>query len=359
MWALKVDKRHAEAARQYLKKAGLLAPHMNARRAGDDVLFPVVKKAKVPLEGAFVQATFESVPHTPSFREALVAALGPKEGHAATASYDTLGSVAVIEVPEKLESKGEAIANALLHSNPRIQTVLKKVSAMQGEFRVRKFKWLAGKRNFVAEYKESGCTFRFDLRKTYFSTRLSHERARISGLVKPTEKVLALFAGVGPFAIVIAKKQPSTQVVAVELNPDAFSMMQDNVALNKTANVKSIRGDVRAVLKQYSKWADRACMPLPHTGYDFLDDVIAAMKDGGVVHFYGFGGEAEGVFASSLKAVKAACRRQGVSCKIVNQRVVRPYAPAVFQVVIDFQVRQKRIHRPRVTANWLAERPKV
>ncbi len=337
MFAFKVHKSRAEAAKLYLKKTDLLVPHFNAKRQGDFVLFPVTRKAKVPLDGTFVKAAFEPMPHTPSFREALVAALGERMGHEATAGYDTVGDVAIIEVPEKLESKEKTIASALLKSNPRLKTVLKKESAMQGEFRVRKFKWLAGSRNYVVEYKESGCIFRFDLRKTYFSTRLGTERARIASLVQPKEKVLALFAGVGPFAIVIAKRHPSADVVAVELNPDAFAMMEDNLALNKTP-VKAIQGDVRDVLKKYSRWADRACMPLPHTGYDFLDDVIAAMKNGGTVHFYGFGGEAEGVYTLNLAKIKAACKRQGVSCKILGKKVVRPYAPAVFQVVIDFQV---------------------
>ena len=338
MFAFKVRKMQAEAAKLYLKKTGLLMPHFNARRQGEFVLFPVVKKAKVPLDGAFVHAAFDAVPHTPSFREALVQALGPKRGHEATAAFDTLGSLAIIEVPLALEKKQDAIARALLDSNPRIQTVLKKESSMQGEFRVRKFIWLAGRRTYAVEYHESGCRMRFDVRKTYFSTRLAHERHRIAGLVKPGENVLALFAGVGPFALVMAKQQPLAHVVAVELNPDAFVMMQDNVALNKAANVRTIQGDVRAVLKKFPKWADRACMPLPHTGHDFLADVIAAMKDGGVVHFYGFGGEREGVFTLPLKAVKAACKRQGVRCRLIQKRVVRPYAPAVFQVVIDFQV---------------------
>ncbi len=347
MLAFKVHKMQAEAAKLYLKKTGLLVPHMNARREGEFVLFPIVKKTKVPLEGSFVKSVFDAVPHTPSFREALVTALGAKMGHEATAGYDTVGDLAIIEVPEKLESKEKTIARALLQSNPRLRTVLKKESAMQGEFRVRKFKWLAGRRNYVAEYKESGCTFHFDVRKTYFSTRLAHERSRLAALVQPKENVLALFAGVGPFALVIARAQPSADVVAVELNPDAFAMMQDNVARNKVRNVVAIKGDVREVLTQYPEWADRAAMPLPHTGYDFLDDVVAAMKDGGIVHFYGFGGEAEGVFTLNERKVKDACKRQGVSCRILQKRVVRPYAPAVFQVVIDFQVNRTPSQRKK------------
>ncbi len=342
--AFKVAKKDAEAAKLYLKKTDLLAPYFNAKREGDFVLFPVSRKTNVPLDGSFVKATFESVPHTPSFREALVTALGPKLGQEATAGYDSVGTTAIIEIAKGMEKREKKIARALLQSNGLLKTVLKKESAMQGEFRVRKFKWLAGKRSYQAEYKESGCTFRFDLRKTYFSTRLGTERSRIANQVKPGENVLALFAGVGPFAIVIAKKQPTAQVVAVELNPDAFRMMEENIALNKVSNATAIQGDVRAVLKKYSKWADRACMPLPHTGYDFLDDVIAAIKDGGTVHFYGFGGEQEGVFTLNLAKIKAACQRQGVSCKILGKKVVRPYAPAVFQVVVDFRILRRSGH---------------
>ncbi|MBI5226556.1 class I SAM-dependent methyltransferase family protein [Candidatus Micrarchaeota archaeon] len=340
MFAFKVSKQNAEAAKDYLRKTDLLAPHMHASREGDFVFFPVVKKAKVSasIPGNFVQKKFESVVHTPSFREALVATLGQKLGHEAIAGYDTVGTTAIIEIAKGMETYQTKIARALLDSNRNIKTVLKKESAMQGEFRVRQFKWLAGIRTYAVEYHESGCLLRFDLRKTYFSTRLATERNRIAAQVKPGERVLALFAGVGPFALVIAKKQPAAQVVAVELNPAATQMMVENVRLNKTANVLPIQGDVRAVLKKYPKWADRACMPLPHTGYDFLDDVIAAMKDGGVVHFYGFGDERQGVFDSSIALVEAAASRQGVQCKILEKRVVRPYAPCVFQVVIDFQV---------------------
>ena len=77
MLAFKVHKMQAEAAKLYLKKTGMLVPHMNAKRAGDFVLFPVVataRKTKMPLEGKFEKAEFDAVPHTLSFREALIAA---------------------------------------------------------------------------------------------------------------------------------------------------------------------------------------------------------------------------------------------------------------------------------------------
>ncbi len=342
MFAFKVAKHDAEGAKRWLRAKDLLAPNFSATRDAEFVFFPVTKTVKpLPFAGEFVKRQFEEAERTISFREALVGVLGKKAADA-TASYDTIGGLAIIEVPNDLRAQEKAIAKTLLESNKRLKTVLRKDSAMEGEFRVRRLKWLAGKKTFEVEYRENGCVMRFDLRKTYFSTRLCFERARIASLVKPKEKVLALFAGVGPFALVIAKRQPAAKIIAIELNPYAVKMMEQNIAANKAAHIKPILGDVREILKKYPKWADRVTMPLPHTGHDFLDVAIKATKNGGTIHFYGFGGEKEGVFTLPLKAVKAACKKEGVGCSVVEKRVVRPYAPSVFQVVIDFKVKRKR-----------------
>ncbi|MDP2717140.1 MAG: class I SAM-dependent methyltransferase family protein, partial [Candidatus Micrarchaeota archaeon] len=258
----------------------------------------------------------------------------------ATASFDTLGDIAIIQVPDAVKAKAKKMAQALLAENPKIKTVLAKASAMKGEFRIRDLEYLAGKRTYTCEYRESGVTMRFDVRKTYFSTRLSFERHRIAGLVKPRENVLALFAGVGPFALVIAKKQSSAQVVAVELNPYAAKAMAENVTLNKLSNVTAIQGDVRDVVKTYPKWADRVTMPLPHTGHDFLPDAIFATSNNGVIHFYGFGDQRDGVFAKAEAEVRSACKAAGVRHKILDKRIVRPFAPRVYQVVLDVEIRR-------------------
>ena len=43
------------------------------------------------------------------------------------------------------------------------------------------------------------------------------------------------FAGVGPFAIEIAKSHPRASVLAIELNPSAYGYMLKNIRLNKAA----------------------------------------------------------------------------------------------------------------------------
>lgn len=337
MLAIQIRKKDAQAAKEWLVKNGVLAAGVKALRDDDFVYFAVSKKTKTPFKASFTQKTFEETPTVPSFRNALQDRLGKKIAAEATTSFDTIGETAIIEVRREHRALAKKIASALLESNSKIKTVLGKASAMQGEYRVRKLTWLAGKKTFDVTYRESGCVMQFDVRKTYFSTRLSFERARIASKVKPKERVLALFAGVGPFALVIAKKQPRCQVVAIELNPYAAHAMADNVARNRLSNVHAMEGDVRKVLKNYPKWADRVIMPLPHTGFDFLEEAIAATKSGGVIHFYGFGGKKEGVYKNALSAIKNACKKQHVKCRVLEKRIVRPYAPSVFQVVVDFK----------------------
>ncbi len=251
--------------------------------------------------------------------------------------FDVLGSTAVIEVRPELEDRKKFLAEQLLKLHPRLKTVLRKKSAMKGEFRVREFEWLAGEKTTLVDYFENNCCFKFDLARAYFSPRLATERARIRGLAREGEKILALFAGVGPFPIVIAKAK-SVQCLAVELNPYAVQAMNENIVLNKVGGrVEAICADAREVLPEKKGWADRVLMPLPHTGSDFLDDVIPNQKKGCVVHYYGFG-PGNDLFSAAKKLVTEKCAAHGRKCEFVGERKVRPYAPRISQFVIDFVI---------------------
>ncbi|OIO27020.1 class I SAM-dependent methyltransferase family protein [Candidatus Micrarchaeota archaeon CG_4_10_14_0_2_um_filter_55_9] len=251
--------------------------------------------------------------------------------------FDVLGFTAVIEVRPELENKKTLLAGQLMKLHPRLKTVLRKKSAMKGEYRVREFEWLAGEKTTLAEYYENGCCFKFDLARAYFSPRLATERARIRGLVQEGEKILALFAGVGPFPIVIAKAK-SIQCLAVELNPYAVEAMNENIALNKVGGrVTAVCADAREVLPEKKGWADRVLMPLPYTGSDFLDDVVSNQKRGCTVHFYGFG-PSNDLFSAAKKLITKKCAAHGRTCEFVGERRVRPYAPRISQFVLDFVI---------------------
>jgi tRNA (guanine37-N1)-methyltransferase len=170
--------------------------------------------------------------------------------------YDLLGTTAIIEFKgSRADAKREAIK--LIKFDTRITTVLLKAGPVTGKFRTRKLAYLAGVKKFTVEYKENGCLFGFDPRKTFFSSRLSFERSRILGIAKDAEDICVMFAGAGPFAIELAKKFKGSIVTAIEENPASVRYLKANIKLNKTPNVIPILGDVKKVAKNHKDSADR------------------------------------------------------------------------------------------------------
>lgn len=334
---LKIPKKQAEPVRKELIAAGLFSNEYAIIYEENFILFPVLDKWKnfelVEREGE------KRAENQGSLKDALIGVLTTEEQEALVSSFDILGNIAIIEIPEKLESKEKEIGEAVIKANRNVKTVLKKTGPMEGEFRVRPVKHIAGENTTFAIYKENGVVMKFDVSKVYFSVRLAFERSRISELIKPSERVLVLFAGVGPFALVIAKKHPDSDVVAVELNPEAVAFMKENIKLNKLKNVRAVEGDAREFGKINKEKFDRIIMPLPKSGHEFLDVAFTAVKDGGTVYFYTWA-DSKDPFAGPINQTKKIARDCKVDIKFENMRIVRPYAPNIVQVVLDIRVKK-------------------
>ncbi len=246
--------------------------------------------------------------------------------------YDIVGNIAVIDAAPKYAKQ---IAAEVMKANKNVQTVLRKGGAISGKYRTRKHIYVMGKKNYVAQYKENDCTFKVDLRKCFFSTRLAFERQRIANLVTDQETVLVMFAGVGPFAIEIAKKHKGAKVIGVELNKDAHAYMNQNIKLNKLQNVKSVHADVKTYSKKHRGIADRIIMPLPMSSSKFLDSVYSSARRECTVHYYSFG-DANTAYADSEALLQDYFSRRNADIKIIGNRVVRPYSANTIEVAIDF-----------------------
>ncbi len=150
--------------------------------------------------------------------------------------------------------------------------------------------------------------------------------------------MLVPFAGVGPFAIRIAKKAPTASVVGVELNPRACEFFRKNAARNKCNNISIVEGDVGKILPgKLLGWADRAVMPHPTASREFLPFVIPCMKLGGMLHYYSFG-EAGNPFEAAEKEVEEAAAKVGREANVIFTRVVRPYSKSTVQAVVDAEI---------------------
>ncbi len=334
---LKVVKKEAEKTRIMLMEENNFKKGYKIKSDEKFVYFPILKKTK----GKIVEINGELDERPKKLGEILQKKLTKKELEELTTSYDMLGDILIIEMPEKLERKEKIIAEGILKVHPNIKTVVKKFGPVEGIFRTRKMKVIAGENKKETIHKEHNCKFKLDVEKAYYSVRLSGERKRIEELAGPKEKILALFAGVGPYPIIIGKRHPKTKIAAIELNPDAVYYMKENIKLNKIKNIEAIEGDVNIIVpKRFRNWADRIIMPLPKSSSDFLESAIIGAKHTGIVHFYLFVGAKE-PFLDAKKTIKEKCKKLGVGFKIKRQKVLRSYAKDIVQVVIDFEVLKK------------------
>lgn len=339
---LKVPRKMGEKVRRELMAEGMLSTEYPVLSEDDFLLFPVTKKWK---DFELVERDVEKRPKRyEKLKDALSEFLSEEELESVIGSFDIIGDIAIIEIPQNLAKHETRIGEALLEVHSNLKTVLKKLGPMEGEYRVRRMKRIAGEDNTIATYRESGAVMEFVVSKVYFSVRLSHERERIARLVKPGERILALFAGVGPFPLVIARKHKDAEIVAIELNPDAVYWMKKNIERNKANNVKAVLGDAReVVMRDYRDFADRVIMPLPHSAEEFLDVAFAGAKDGATIHFYTFVG-VEDPFKEAFEKAEVAAKKAGVSISVLSQRIARPYSADSVQVVLDLQVKKTQ-HR--------------
>jgi len=256
-------------------------------------------------------------------------------------SLDLVGHIAIVELPEELASFDKLVGTGVLEICPNIRTVMAKAGAFSSDYRTRELRLIAGEDNPVTNYKEHGCVFLLDVRTVFFSPRLSHERLRIASQVQPGETVVDMFAGVGPYSILVAKKQPLSTVYAVDANPSAFKFLVSNILANRVlSSVRPMMGDARKVVgSNLSKTADRVIMNLPGSALEFVDVACSSIKErGGIIHFYSFE-SAENPHGTATERLKERVEASGRELKSISTvRIVKEIAPYRVQVAVDARV---------------------
>lgn len=257
-------------------------------------------------------------------------------------AVDFVGDIAIVEVPPELEDYEKAIGQAVLEAHGNVRTVLAKAGVVSGLHRVRKLNIIAGESKTETIHKEYGCQYYVDLVKAYFSPRLSFEHKRVASLVKEGETIVDLFAGVGPFAVLIAKLHEDVKVYAVDVNPSAVKFLKRNVRLNRVdGKIRSVLGDARQVVKKrLSGVADRMIMNLPEKALEFVDVACEALKpEGGVVHFYSFVRGSDMLEETKLHFAETVEKSGRKVEQILYSRFVRETAPYKWQAVLDAKIR--------------------
>ncbi len=256
-------------------------------------------------------------------------------------AFDVIGDIIVIDIPPPLKPYQNIIGEALLQTQKNAQTVLAKAGDISGIFRVRDYTFIAGIHKTQTIHREFGCQYYVDIAKAYFSPRLSHEHERVAALVGEGEVVADLFAGVGPFSVLIGKKNTAAKVYAVDLNPEAVELLKVNVKVNKVEDrVFPILADARKIAQGELKGAaDRVIMNLPETAIDFVDAACNAIKpSGGVAHFYGFVRSPDTTEELKQRFTGLVEKNGRKVEAFLYARSIRETAPFESQVVLDAKI---------------------
>jgi tRNA (guanine37-N1)-methyltransferase len=275
---------------------------------------------------------------TKMLKEALQERLDSTELEELSSSFDIIGTIAIIKIPETLTSKRKLIADALLDEIRPVKSVFCQVSAIEGDYRLRKLELISGESSPITVYKEHGCTFKVDVVNTYFSPRLSTERLRIAKLTEPNEVIVNMFGGVGTFSIIISRYNKSAKIYSIDSNPVAIDMCKQNIEINKlTGKVISILGDAgHEIDKNLKGIATRVLMPLPEKARDFVDAAVSSLANGrGMVHYFCHVGadNKKDALLSGHNNTSESFRK--FNHNIVNVRVVREIGPRFYQIVSD------------------------
>jgi tRNA (guanine37-N1)-methyltransferase len=273
-------------------------------------------------------------------RKTLAEASPSRDWTSVYSSFDIVGELAIIKNPSDHSVSVSDVADAVMKRHKNVKAVFLQESKVQGDFRLRQLKHVAGERRTRTIHKENGCSFMVDVETCYFSPRLSGERTRIANLVQPAEIVVNMFAGAGCFSIVIAKHVSGTRIYSIDVNPDAVQFMTENIRLNRVYdNVVPIRGDAKAVIRdRLQGCADRVLMPLPEKAFEYLPAAVSALKpEGGWIHVYTFAHAAKTENPAEEVKRKLAKAHDGLGVKfeVPDVRVVRSTGPNWWQLVAD------------------------
>ncbi len=328
--SLVVPKKKAEPVRRKLIEKGVLRRDLQIRSDAKNVYLPVSQRIDLgyPVE----KMDFKEVELQVSDYRLLVDL--PEELRPLLPSaFDTVGSIAILKMEDEVAPYAAMIGRAIMATQASIKTVCVD-SGVKDQFRTRSVKVVAGEKTTETLHKEYGLTFKVDIARAFFTPRLATERQIVARQVKPGEVVIDMFAGIGPFSIMIAKMSSPKVVYAIDINPDAIELMKENISLNKATSVEPILGDARDEIARVEK-ADHIIMNLPHDGREFIGAAIGALKVGGIIHFYEITEEDE--VQKSLDGIADAARRGGRLMKELARRKVKSYSPTMVFYGFDLQ----------------------
>lgn len=332
MKAVRVPKEKAEEVRRFAEKIGAKDKDRYVVCRGDYVEIPIYDSFEIYFEGYEIVEQREPVfaPKADLFE--LLKDKIPKEfWDFIPRRYKIIGDVILIKIPDELEPYKRVIGETLLKIHKRCKAVWRDLGK-EGMLRKPKVELIAGEGSETV-HKENSCIFKLDVTKVMFSVGNQGERMRIVKLVGDGEVVVDMFAGIGYFTIPIAVHTKAKKIYAIEINPDSYYYLLENIKLNGVNNVIPILGDSMHVTPE--RVADRVIMGHIYC-HEFLPVALKALRGDGYIHYHE--SVPEKIIDRPIERVKRACELLGRNVKIEGFRKVKNYSPGVIHVVVDAYV---------------------
>ncbi len=171
-------------------------------------------------------------------------------GESWPSNHEFIGDMMIVRIEQDVSEFRNEIAYSKMSAHPRVR-ILMDDRGVQGEFRIRDLVPIAiredneliigdipeNKMDTRVMVRESGKMILCDPTKAYFSTKLQAERIETLNMARRLRELLGRpirvcdpFCGVGPaLANIITEESLVSDVLAADLNPDAISMLLDNL----------------------------------------------------------------------------------------------------------------------------------
>ncbi|XP_055990050.1 tRNA (guanine(37)-N1)-methyltransferase [Sorex fumeus] len=277
------------------------------------------------------------------------------EGQDVTSGFSRVGHIAHLNLRDHQLPFKHLIGQVVIDKNPGITSAVNKINNIDNTYRNFQMEVLSGEENMMTKVRENNYTYEFDFSKVYWNPRLSTEHSRITELLKPGDILFDVFAGVGPFAIPVAKK--NCTVFANDLNPESHKWLLHNCKLNKVDQKVKVfnldgqdflQGPVREELMQQlgplkeSRHSVHIVMNLPAKAIEFLS-AFKSLLDGQpcsneflpIVHCYSFSKDADPAKDVRQRAETVL----GISLEACSSvHIVRNVAPNKEMLCITFQI---------------------
>ena len=147
------------------------------------------------------------------------------------------------------------------------------------------------------------------------------------------ETVMDMFAGIGYFSIPIGVHSNAKHVYSIEINPNSYFYLKENIKLNKLTNVTPILGDCMEQAPKYN--ADRIVMGYVKTTHHYLKVAIDSLNEGGILHYH----ETVPEKLMKTRPIERVISQAGSrDVELLKLNKIKKYAPGVEHVVLDVRI---------------------